>query len=318
MALKHSIFLPTGFVGELGPGDPVASYELLSTLVRAAEEAGFDTAWMPDHLHTIPPSQSNLFESWTLTASFLRATTRLRVGQLVTGVAYRHPVVQAKMAATADVIGNGRLAFGIGAGWYEPDYLAMGLDFADAPTRLRQLREAVQIITSLWTEDVTNFEGEFYRVRDAIGRPRGVQRPHIPIMIAGGGERVTLRIAAQYAAACNMLAGPEDLERKFAILRRHCETVGTSYDAIRKTATAPVLVAGTDAEALAAFPPGGGAMWDGDVREYGLIGAPATIRERMARYEAAGVEELILAFISPDPVATLRQYAAEFISAPVG
>lgn len=317
MSIKHSVFLPTGFMGELGLNDPVESYQFLSAIVQTVEEEGFDTAWVLDHFQTVPPSQANLFECWTLVAGFLRDTTRLRVGNLVTGVAYRHPLVQAKMASTADIMSNGRLTFGIGAGWYEPDYTAMGLDFGDAPTRLRQLLEAAKIIKSLWTKDETTFEGEFYRVCHAANQPKGVQSPHIPMMIAGGGEKVTLKLVAQYGDACNILAGPEDLERKFRILRGHCETAGTDYDAIGKTATVPVIIADSDEEGLAAFPPSDlWDQWEGDVREYGLIGTPHTIRKRIARYERAGVDELILSFISPDP-ATIKQYAAEFMSSSV-
>jgi F420-dependent oxidoreductase-like protein len=314
MGMKHSIFMPTGFTGELGEGDPVQAHALLTTLVQVADQEDFHTAWVIDHFQTMPPSQANLFECWTLVAGFLRDTTRLRIGQLVTGNGYRHPVLQAKMAATADVLGDGRFTFGIGAGWYEPDYRAFGLDFRDAPARLRALGEAVQIIRSLWTHETTTFEGEHYRVHDAVCRPRGVQRPHIPMMIAGGGEKVTLKLVARYGDACNMLAGPDGLRRKFAILREHCEAVGRDYDEIHRTATTPCVIADSDEEALAAFPPGAGALWDGDVREYGLIGTPDTIRERVQAYADAGVQELAISFVADDIPATMRRYAAELIA----
>jgi len=310
--IHHSIFLPTGFMGELGEGDPVAAHAHLTDLVLTAERCGFHTAWVLDHLHTVPPSQANLFECWTFVAGLLRDTSRLRVGNLVTANGYRHPVIQAKMAATADVLGNGRLTFGIGAGWYEPDFAALGIPFADGPARLRQLGEALQIIRSLWTQEQTSFSGEHYQVHGATGAPR---RPHVPIMVAGGGEKVTLPLVARYGDQCNMLAGPKDLERKFAIIDRHCEAIGRDPAQIHRTATTTCLVADTDEQALAQFPPGAGDLWDGDVREYGLIGSPDTIRERIAGYAAAGVDELIIGFAMPDLTEAVRRYADEFIAA---
>jgi F420-dependent oxidoreductase-like protein len=318
MAIKHSVFLPTGFGQELGTIDPVTAYEGLRDLVSVADEEGFETAWVLDHLQTVPPSQANLFECWTLVVALLRDTNRLRIGPLVTCNGYRNPALQAKMASTADVLGNGRLTFGIGAGWYEPDYVAFGYEFADTPTRLGQLREAVQIIRSLWTEDETTFDGSYYQVRGATNQPKGVQQPHIPMLIAGGGEKVTLRLVAQYGDACNMLESPEALERKFAILRRHCDEVGREYEAIHRTATTMCIIADTDARARAALPEGAGDLFPGDIRDYGLIGTPETIRERLARYEGAGVQELAISFAAADQPALMRQYAAEFIGAPVG
>jgi len=313
MAIKHSIFLPTGFGGELGGLDPVAAYEFLLALVKAADEEGLETAWVLDHFQTMPPSHATLFECWTLAASFLRETERLRIGQLVTGNGYRNPALQAKMASTADVLGNGRLTFGIGAGWYEADYAAYGYEFDDTPARLRQLGEAVQIIRSLWTEDVTTFEGEYYNVRNAINQPKGVQTPHIPMLIAGAGEKVTLKLVARYGDLCNIIESPEGLERKYAILRDHCEAVGRDYDDIQRTSVSLCIIADSDEEARAMLPDGAGALFPGDIRDYGLIGTAETIRQRLARYEEVGVQELAINFIAPDPVALIRRYAAEFI-----
>jgi alkanesulfonate monooxygenase SsuD/methylene tetrahydromethanopterin reductase-like flavin-dependent oxidoreductase (luciferase family) len=247
-------------------------------------------------------------------AALLRDTTRLRIGQLVTGNGYRNPALQAKMASTADVIGNGRLTFGIGAGWYEPDHAAFGYPFEDTPTRLRKLREAVQIILSLWTEDETTFEGDYYQVRGAANQPKGVQQPHIPLLIAGAGERVTLRLVAEYADACNIIESPDGLERKFAILREHCERVGRDYDTIHRTAVSLCIVGDTDDDARAALPDAAGALFPGDIRDYGLIGTPETIRGRLDRYEEAGVQELAINFVAADAPALMRRYASELIA----
>jgi F420-dependent oxidoreductase-like protein len=318
MAIKHSIFLPTGFGQEYAGLDPVLAFEGLTNLVQLAERCGFETAWVLDHLHTVPPSQASLFECWTTVVSLLRDTQRLRIGQLVTANGYRNPALQAKMASTADVLGHGRLTFGIGAGWYEPDYVGYGFPMADPPERLRQLREAVQIIHSLWTKDETTFDGRYYKLRGAINQPKGVQRPHIPMMIAGGGEKVTLKLVAQYGDACNMLESPNGLRRKYEILRDHCDSIGRDPDEILRTAVTLCLIADTDAEARHALPPGGGDLFPGDVTEYGLIGTPDTIRERLAAYEDAGVQELAINFVAPDPTALLRRYASEFVAEQCG
>src|SRR3954447_18089108 len=223
MTLSHSIFLPTGFGGPLPSEDPVEAYAALSAIAQTAERSGFETAWVLDHLQTVPPSPAPVFECWTLVAGLLRDTTTLRVGNLVTAEAYRHPVLQAKIAGTADALSGGRLTFGIGAGWYEPDFATLGVEMPAAPERLRRLDEALQIIRSLFTEEVTASAGDFYSVRGAFNAPKGA---HIPIMVAGGGEKVTLKLVARHADACNMLAGPDHLRHKYAVIDGHCESIG--------------------------------------------------------------------------------------------
>src|SRR5581483_2799933 len=142
--------------------------ETLTHWAQTTEQSGYDSIWLPDHLITAPPSQAMLFESWTVAAALARDTKRVRIGQLVTANSYRNPALQAKMASTLDVISNGRLTFGIGDGWYEPDYRSYGYEFPAGPERLRQLREAVQIILAMWKEEEATFEGKYYQIRGAI------------------------------------------------------------------------------------------------------------------------------------------------------
>jgi F420-dependent oxidoreductase-like protein len=317
MAISHSIFLPTGFGGPLPAEDPVEAYAALSTIVRTAERCGFETAWVLDHLQPIPQSPAPIFECWALIAALLRDTTTLRVGNLVTAEAYRHPVLQAKIAGTADALSGGRLTLGIGAGWYEPDFAALGMGMPGAGERLRRLDEALQIIRSLFTEEVTDFAGEHYTVRGAYNAPKGVQRPHIPIMVAGGGEKVTLKLVARHADLCNMLAGPDVLAHKYAVIDAHCEAIGRDPSEIRRTALTTCLIADTDEAAQAAFPAAGAALFDGDVRAYGLIGSPDTIRERIDAYAAVGVDELIVGFATPDIPAAIERYAEIALAAAV-
>ncbi|MEJ3655484.1 LLM class F420-dependent oxidoreductase [Actinomycetes bacterium KLBMP 9759] len=311
--MKFSIFLPTGFGQEFaGIPDPVEAYETLVRLARAADEGVYETLWVPDHLTTIPPSAEHLFEAWSVITGLARETSRIRLGQLVTGNGYRNPALQAKTASTVDVISRGRLTFGIGAGWWEPDYVQYGYEFGTAGERLRKLGEAAQIIRSMWTEPETTFEGEFYRVRGAVNEPKGVQSPHIPLMIAGGGEKVTLRLVARYADACNIMDSPEQLERKYAILRGHCDDVGRDYASIHRTSTTVCIIRDTDEEARAMVPPGSEFAFPGDLAGYGLIGTPETVRARIAAYEAAGVQELIVGFEDATSEEQLRRFAKDF------
>jgi F420-dependent oxidoreductase-like protein len=314
MPLQFSLFLPTGFGQEFAPyDDPVEAAGVLGTLVETAEETGFAAVYLPDHLQTVPPSQAFLFESWSVLTHLAARTERIRLGQLVSGNAYRNPALQAKMASTVDVLSNGRLTFGIGAGWYERDYEAFGYPYGGAPERLRQLREAVQVIRSLWTNDVTTFAGKYYQLIDAVNQPRGVQQPHIPLMIAGGGERVTLKIVAEYADACNLMASPVEVERKLGILRKHCDTVGTDYERIRRTVTTACLVTETDEQAQRELSPGMGLFYPDDFGSYLLYGTVDTVRRRIAAYEAAGVQELVIGFHDALNPEALRGFAKEFI-----
>jgi F420-dependent oxidoreductase-like protein len=314
MSLKYGLMLPQGFAHELaGMKNPVEAYETLTRLAQAADQAGYDSLWLADHLVTAPPSQEMLFECWTLAAALARDTTRVRIGQLVTANSYRNPALQAKMASSLDVLSNGRLTFGIGAGWYEPDYQTYGYEFPDAPERLRQLQEAVQVILALWTEEEATFEGDYYQIRGAMNQPKGVQKPHIPLLIGGGGERVTLKLVAQFGDASNLISDPATLERKFAVLREHCSAVGRDYESIHRTALTLTIIGEADEQARAQIPEWAGAVFPGDVGAYGLIGSVATIRKRLAAYEATGVQELVITLPDATYLDTVRQFARTFI-----
>jgi F420-dependent oxidoreductase-like protein len=314
MSLKYSIYLPQGVVKELaGFKDPVEAYETLTHVAQTADEYGYESVWVPDHFHTVPPSQEALFECWTTAAALARDTKRVRIGQMVTGNSYRNPALQAKMASTFDVLSHGRFTFGIGAGWYEHEHRAYGYEYPEANVRLRQLREAIQVILAMWTQEEATFEGEYYQIRGAINQPKGVQQPHIPLLIAGDGEQVTLKLVAQYADACNVLGDLATLEHKFSMLKQHCETVGRDYKSIRRTTLTLCVIDETDEQAQALVPEGAKLGFPGDVLSYGLIGSSETIRRRIAAYEAAGVQELVISFSGATKLDAVRRFAREFI-----
>jgi alkanesulfonate monooxygenase SsuD/methylene tetrahydromethanopterin reductase-like flavin-dependent oxidoreductase (luciferase family) len=232
---------------------------------------------------------------------------------MVTCNGYRNPALLAKMASTVDVLSHGRLNFGIGAGWYEHEYRAYGYDYPDAPDRLRLLREALQVIRAMWTEEEAVFEGKYYQVRGAINQPKGVQKPHIPLVIGGGGEKVTLKLVAQYGDACNVGGDLETIKHKFHVIKEHCEAVGRDYNSIHRTSTTVCHMAETDEQAYAQIPERMRSVFEGRVGA-GLIGGPDTIRKRLAELEAAGVQELIVGFIDRTNPEAIRRFAKEFIA----
>jgi F420-dependent oxidoreductase-like protein len=234
---KLGVFVPQGWRMDLADvADPVEKFETMSRCAIEAETAGFDAIWLYDHFHTVPtPQLETVFECWTSMAALARDTSTVKLGQMVTCNSYRPPSLLAKMASGVDVMSRGRLILGIGAGWYENEYQAYGYEYPETPERLRMLREALQVIKAMWTQDRADFAGQYYQLRGAINEPKPVQKPHPPIWIGGGGEKVTLKLVAQYGDACNFNADVATVRHKLNVLREHCETVGRDYDSITKT-----------------------------------------------------------------------------------
>ncbi|GCE16250.1 LLM class F420-dependent oxidoreductase [Dictyobacter kobayashii] len=297
--MDYGVIVPQGWRMDLvGIADPVDAYEAMTKVAQEAESLGYYSIWLYDHFHTVPtPTQEVTFECWTSTAALARDTKRVRIGQIVTCNSYRNPALLAKMASTVDVLSHGRLDFGIGAGWYEHEYRAYGYDYPDAPERLRHLREALQVIRAMWTQEEATFEGKYYQVRGAINQPKGVQKPHIPLLIGGSGEKVTLKLVAQYGDACNVGGDIPNIKHKLAVLKNHCETLGRDFNTIRRTAIVDVCaIAETEEEAIAKLTPGERANL-AELRKSSLIGTPAQIRQRLAEYEEAGIQELLIHFV---------------------
>lgn len=205
---------------------------------RTAEESGFDHLWGYDHFGGVRASISRpVYEGWTMLTAMAEATSRIRIGLMVTGNSYRHPGVLAKMAVTVDHLSQGRLEFGIGAGWAREEHEMLGIPFLDsAGDRIRQMDEAIQVVKLLWMEERASFDGTYYRLRDAVAEPKPFQRPHPPIWIGGSGERLTLRFAAQHASVWNYPGGTvEEAGRLAGVLDAHCATVGRSPDEVRRS-----------------------------------------------------------------------------------
>ena len=313
--MKFGVMVPQGWRMDLVDfPDPVEAYEAMTSVAQEAEALGFDSVWLYDHFHTIPlPSQEVTFECWMSTAALARDTKRVRIGQMVTCNGYRNPALLAKMASTVDVMSHGRLDFGIGAGWYQHEYLAYGYNYPDAPERLRYLREAVQVILAMWTQDEAVFEGKYYQVRGAINQPKGVQKPHIPLLIGGGGEKVTLKLVAQCADACNVGGGDiQTIRHKLDVIKMHCEQLGRDYSNIRRTTSTICVIGASEETALASLSEQQRSLVS-MMQANSLIGTPESMRKRIVELEEAGVQELILWFPDAAKLESLRLFAKEFI-----
>lgn len=205
---------------------------------RLADEAGFDGVWDFDHFNSIGQSTAGpVFEGWTLLGAMAQVTKRCRIGCLVSGVTYRHAAVLAKMAVTVDHLSGGRLDVGIGAAWATNEHETLGIPFPANGPRMRMLSEACVVMKRLWTEDRATYEGKHFRIRDAIGEPKPVQRPHPPLWIGGSGEKLLLRIVARHADVWNHTSNdPAQSERLGRILDDHCAAVGRDPKAVKRSA----------------------------------------------------------------------------------
>ncbi len=311
--MEFGVIVPQGWRMDLvGISDPSEAYETMTRVAQEADALGYHSIWLYDHFHTVPtPTQEVTFECWTSTAALARDTTRVRIGQMVTCNNYRNPALLAKMASTVDALSHGRLDFGIGAGWYEQEYVAYGFPFPGSHERLERLREAVEIILAMWTQQEANFEGSYYLVKGAINQPKGIQKPRIPLLIGGGGEKVTLRLVAQYADACNIGGDVPTIKHKLAVLKQHCEQLGRDYASIKRTTLIDdCLIAETEADVLARLTPQQRDNLE-ELRQSWLIGTPEQIRTRLAEYEEAGIQELIVRFVDAARLEPLRLFARE-------
>ncbi|MET0716482.1 MAG: LLM class F420-dependent oxidoreductase [Mycetocola sp.] len=247
--MRFGTFIPQGWRHDLIGIDPAEHWETMSGLAAHADAGPWESIWVYDHFHTVPiPSDEATHEAWTLMSAFAATTKRVRLGQMCTCMSYRNPAYLAKVAATVDVISGGRVEMGIGGGWYEHEWRAYGYGFPRIGDRLGRLDEGVQIMKQAWETGTATLDGKHYQVDGAIVRPLPLQEGGIPFWIAGGGEKVTLRIAAQYAQYTNFDGSPDGFTHKSEILRGHCDKAGRDFDEIVRSANYNVVVADTEAE----------------------------------------------------------------------
>ena len=261
----------------------------------AGEESGFRSLWVMDHFYQLPAlggADQPMLEAYTLLGALAARTSNVQLGTLVTGVTYRNPAMLAKIVTTLDVISKGRAILGLGAAWHDEEHEGLGFDFPAVKERMDRLEEALQICRAMFTEDGTSFTGTHYRTENARNLPRPVQEGGPRIMVGGGGEKRTLKLVAQYADACNITGGPDQIRHKLEVLRGHCDTVGRDPSEITVTRLGTLILTNSAQET-------------GQVREFleqvagsdsvagANVGQEDEVMEQVQELEGAGVEEFI-------------------------
>jgi F420-dependent oxidoreductase-like protein len=275
------------------PPDPAEIAPTLAETARIAEQAGVSTFTVMDHYFQMEHAGSAaepMLEAYTTLGHVAALTERMTLGVLVTGVMYRHPGLLAKIVTTLDVLSRGRARLGVGASWYEREQRGLGVPVVPVAERFERLEETLQICLQMWSDDNGPFDGRHYQLAESLCVPPPISQPHPPILVGGGGEKRTLRLAARYADACNVFGtSPADVAHKLDVLRSHCDAEGRDYDRIDKTVLAvlPVL-ADVDGFVAAA-------------REYAALGVTeiATMPDRHPVEFAEQLAEKVLPRLAP-------------------
>jgi F420-dependent oxidoreductase-like protein len=307
--MRFGVFVPQGWRLDLA-GIPIEHHwQTMRDLARRADAGPWESIWVYDHFHTVPvPTDEATHEAWTLMAAFAATTERVRLGQMCTCMGYRNPAYLAKVAATCDVISGGRIEMGIGGGWYEHEWNAYGYGFPSAGERIGMLDEGVRIMRQAWTDGTATLDGKHYQVSGAIVRPLPVQDGGIPLWIAGGGEKKTLRIAARFAQYTNYDGTPETFKRKSEILEQHCREVGRDFGEITRTTNYNVVIGATEKDVrdklawiVAHYEP---LVPEAQVERYRrmyssgpLVGTPEQLVERLREAERLGMTYAIGNFV---------------------
>jgi F420-dependent oxidoreductase-like protein len=295
-------------------------FERIVEVVAAAEASGFDACFLMDHVQQIGgvgKPEDPMLEPYTLLGALAARTTRIKLGTLATGVVYRNPALLAKMVTTLDVISNGRAILGIGAAWYEDEATRYGYAWPPARERLDRLEDALRICRAMFTQERATVAGRFHQIRDALNNPRPIQPGGPKILVGGGGERRTLKLAAQYADACNIFDSLDAVCRKLLILAQHCHDVGRDPSEITKTRLSMLSLAPTASAAesqldqtLAHLP---SPLPKEQLRRMFMAGDPDAVCRQVQEHLDAGLDGLVFSFphgISPDEVA----YAGQTLS----
>jgi F420-dependent oxidoreductase-like protein len=310
--LKFGIFLP---FYAFPVKDPKETYNQIKRAVLEAEQLGYDSVWLDDHLMY---DDWPIIEPWTALSALSTQTNHIRLGTLVTCNAHRNPALLAKTAASLDVISDGRLEFGIGAGCQAKEHIAYGFQFGDPKNRAQEMAEALEIYTHLWTEPKTTFCGKHYQLKDAVCKPKPVQKPHPPITVGGAGEKYTLRVTAQYADRVDFgfLSTPEEYKHKLAVLKRHCENVGRDFNEIELMAwlSGQVIVVKTPKDAqdtITKIKPEETPLEE--FRRGTLVGTPKECQAQIKHFTDLGVTYFMLYFGDLPLLESMRLFAREII-----
>lgn len=281
-----------------------------------AEELGFDSVWLVDHMWMRGLPELDHLEAWTLMSALASITSRIRIGTLVLCNSYRHPALLAKMASSLDHVSKGRFVLGLGAGWMEEEYRAYGYPFPPARIRIEQLDEALHVIKRLFCEERATFQGKYYSITDAMNLPKPTQKPYPPILVGGAGEKRLLRVVAEHASIWNCPNNAAaDLPHKLAVLQRHCEAVGRSIADIEVSEQCVFVIGKDDAEVdrkTTAAKSLLGNVWDID---RAFRGTPTQLIQAFRERERQGVTFFIGLFGDLNQRSSLELFAKEVIPA---
>ncbi|HEX5094590.1 MAG TPA: TIGR03560 family F420-dependent LLM class oxidoreductase [Acidimicrobiia bacterium] len=296
--LRWGAFAPQGWKLEYTGWNAADAWARTKEITQRAEQLGYDHIWVYDHVETVPRREAtHCFEAFTTLSALAQHTTRIKLAQLVTCVAYRNVGLLAKEAACVDVFSGGRLILGLGAGWYEREYQAYGYPFPRPGVRLQILDETLEVVKRLWTEETVTYQGKHLTLDGAYCDPKPIQQ--LPeIWVGGGGEKVTLRIEARHADKTNWQVGPDAFVHKSNLLRQYCDEIGRDFDTIVRTHGPDCRVFASEADMKTWLDsPGGGQLWgrtphDEYVRD-NLIGTVEQVAEKVQVYVDAGCREFI-------------------------
>ena len=306
--MRFGLFIPQGWRQDLTGIDVTEHWAVMHGLAQHADDGdAWESIWVYDHFHAVPePNGEATHEAWSLISAYAASTHRVRLGQMCTCMSYRNPAYLAKVAATADIISGGRVEMGIGAGWYEHEWRAYGYGFPRAGERIAALEEGVQIFRQMWSDGTATLDGTHYQVAGAQLSPLPLQVGGPPLWIAGGGERKTLRIAAQYARYTNFDGTLDGFRHKSEVLADHCADLGRDLSEITRSANYNVVIGETAADVADRL------AWIGDhyrrtvpakaagvleeFRTGTLVGTPEQIVETLHTLESAGMTYAITYF----------------------
>jgi F420-dependent oxidoreductase-like protein len=305
---KFGVFLPFYAFTE-------HTFERIRNLVLECERLKYDSIWLDDHLMY---GKHPILECWTTLSALASLTARIRLGTMVLCNSYRNPALLAKMAATFDVISNGRLEFGIGAGVQEDEHKAYGIPFLKASDRISRMKEATEIIKKMWTEEKANYHGKYYTINEAECLPKPLQKPHPPITIGGGGEKLTMKVAAQYAERCDWGYTPsiEQYRHKLEILKNHCNSVGRDFQEIEKSCWlgGQIFIAQNRQEIdekVSQWKPQNVSLED--FKKSSFIVTPDECKQKIREYIGLGVTHFMLFFGDLPSLSGLRLFADKVV-----
>ena len=294
-------------------------FDVIKRVALECERLGYDSVWMFDHLYPYDgPAEGPCYEIWTTLSTLAGVTSKMRLGTLVLCNSFRYPSIVAKMTSTLDRISGGRMEIGIGAGWLKTEFDAFGIPFSDAAARIESLREGIQIIKSMWTQEKTTYKGKYYSVDSVINNPRPVQKLHPPLWV-GGTLPAVMKIAAEYADGWNIGFYPSNtptgFRRKVKALDRYCQELGRDPKELRKSWHGEIVMGETQAEVeekVARLKPSSMSLDEYKVAR--IIGTPDECFEQMQQYVDEGASYFMLKFAEVEKLDSLRLFAERILT----